>query len=62
MDPNKYETDAARVTRYAARTRALEDELSRYKQALTRANGFLIMYGHEPVKIEYAADTEVKGG
>lgn len=28
-------------------------ELRRYKQALTRANGFLIMAGKEPVKLEY---------
>lgn len=60
MDPSKYETDAARVTRYAARARNLEAELARYKQALTRANGFLIMHGREPVKLEYAADTEGK--
>lgn len=26
----------------------------RYKQALTRANGYLIKHGHEPVKLEYA--------
>lgn len=30
------------------------EEHARYKQALTRANGFLIMHGHEPVKLEYA--------
>lgn len=28
MDPNKYETDAARVTRYAARVRELEAGIS----------------------------------
>lgn len=33
------------------------EELERYKQALTRANGFLIMHDLEPVKLEYASAT-----
>jgi hypothetical protein len=31
-------------------------ELARYKQALTRANGFLIMHNLEPVKLEYSSE------
>lgn len=38
---------------------ALEDDeptqLERYKQALQRANGFLIMHNLEPVKLDYSA-------
>jgi hypothetical protein len=29
----------------------------RYKQALQRANGFLIMHNLEPVKLEYSSET-----
>lgn len=36
------------------------EENARYKQALTRANGFLIMHGHEPVKLEYAKPSAVE--
>lgn len=38
----------------AAQDRQIEiNELERYKQALQRANGFLIMHELEPVKLEY---------
>jgi hypothetical protein len=33
-------------------------QLARYKQALQRANGFLIMHGLEPVKLEYLSREE----
>jgi hypothetical protein len=33
-------------------------ELARYKQALQRANGFLIMHELEPVKLEYSSEKD----
>lgn len=36
----------------------LISELERYKQALQRANGFLIMHNLEPVKLEYPQQNE----
>lgn len=33
-------------------------ELERYKQALTRANGFLIMNNLKPIKLEYSSGKE----
>lgn len=53
-EPNADPDDDLRVL--ARHLRRQFESHERYKQALQRANGYLILHGQEPVKLEYAPE------